>query len=133
MNDLPYFVAARSEIKEPLFANTTFKEKFLIVLIAIPTYIWVMYVILRAIFDKKKRQEWINASDPDFVAEDSNPRPGEDASDEEWDAYYRAEDAALDEWEKTHRVSTFFFNASIAVLGPAVTFYEWLSRRRDKR
>lgn len=118
---------------EPSFKDMPFKEKILIVLIAIPTYIYVIYFILRVTFDKKKRQEWIDRSHPDYIEDWRLKRPDDDASEEEWDAYYRSEDAELTQWEKDHRVSRFFLNVLDFILTAIFDVYDWFSRRKEAR
>lgn len=51
--------------REPLFKDTTTKEKVGIVLMIIPTYLMAGYIIIRSIFDPKKREEWAAISNPD--------------------------------------------------------------------
>jgi hypothetical protein len=51
--------------REPLFKDTTTMEKVGIVLLIIPTYLMVVYVVIRSILDPKKREEWAAISNPD--------------------------------------------------------------------
>ena len=111
---------------EPLFKNTTIKEKILIVLMFVPEHLFAIYFLIRITLDPKKREEWRN---PKPVVPE-NPRPSDTASEDEWDAYYREEDRLLTLWEKEHRVSNFGYKVLSAIFTLLFDIYDWFKQRK---
>lgn len=117
-----------------LFKDTTIEDKIIIALMYVPVHLMVVYMVIRAVFDQKKRAEWIQQSNARIDSADAR-RPywheidWENVTDEELAA--RGKEDEL--WWKENRVKMAFYTAFGMFLLPFIILINWLGRRSEAK
>lgn len=124
------------ETEEPKFKDYPLMTKVGLILMVPFVYLYVFYVIIRAMVDKKKREDWIAISHGETPPNEVKfpESPGPDAGQEEWDAYYQAEFDAHEEWERKNRGKVILMNILIhGILDPYFRIKWFFEQRKAQR
>jgi hypothetical protein len=124
---------AEDESKKPsddyLFKGKPLKEKIITGLLLPPVLLFTFYLTIRIALDPTYKEKLRNPTEN----EDPNPLPGDDATEDEWDAYYREEFRQQEEWDKKHRVFNVFTMFVGALFMFVFTIIEWFQKLNTKR
>jgi hypothetical protein len=124
------------ETEEPKFRDYPLKTKIGLILMTPFVYALVIYIIIRATFDKKKREDWVAISKGETPPNEVKfpEHPGDDATEDEMDAYYQAEFDAHEEWERNNRGKVILMNIfTYVVLKPIFEVMWFFEQRKSKR
>ena len=117
------------------FKDLSLAGKIIGILMVPLLYLFAFYIFLLKIFNKKKFEDIVAISKgeepPNAVK--FPEYPGDDASEEEMDAYYQAEFDAGEAWAKKHRVKLFFMEVFSKVILVPIFHVVWFFQERKMR